>query len=122
MDEGLDIEVAGDAVGDLREDDIKALRMIMKAEGVRFFEMKLLRKSMDPQLPEVTLGAFRVIGEHADILITALSAYFAGRMGRKVTIEVDGKKITASSKKEIDALIPSLEKLAKTSRSKKKEK
>lgn len=106
MDDGIEVEVAGEATGDLREADIEDLRNVFRTGDVKFGEMVLLRKSMDPQLAKVSLGAFRIAIEHADVLLPAVAAYLVGRMGRKVTVTVDGTTITAGSKKEIEALIP----------------
>lgn len=118
MDDWLEIEVAGEATGEIREEDINDLRSALAA--VKFNEMILMRKSMDPSLAKVTLGAFRVAAEHADILIPAIGAYLAGRMGRKITVTVDGMTITAGSKKEVEDMLSTMEKMAKIAKSKKK--
>jgi len=118
MDEWFEIEVEGDATGDLREDDINKLRASLG--GVKSNEMILMRKSMDPEMAKVAMGAWRIASEHADVLIPSLGAYLIGRMGRKVTVTVDGNTITAGSKEEIEALIPTMEKIAKAAKAKKK--
>lgn len=54
-----------------------------------------------------------LVVEHGKDLAPILITYIAGRMGRKITVIVDGTTNTAGSKREIEDLIPVVNDLRK---------
>lgn len=108
-DERIEVKVSGDAKDDLRTEDISALRAAMRAEDVRFSERMMMFDSA--ATPGFSLGEFQIAIDLAKEVAPILIAYLVGRMGRKLTITVDGTTITATSKEEIEKLIPLVEKL-----------
>lgn len=108
--DGFDIEVAGDAEGEARTADIGALRAALRNNGVRFGELVLKRKSMDAPSSEA-MGVFRIALDQAENWAPVVVAYLVGRMGRKVSITVGDTKVEATSKEEIERLIPLVDEL-----------
>lgn len=108
--DGFDVEVAGDSTGETRQDDINTLRSDLKNGGVQFAELKLMRKSLDAPQSEA-LGFFKVALDQGKDWAPVLIAYLAGRMGRKVSITVGDTRIEATSKAEVEKMIPLVEEL-----------
>mgnify|MGYP001507243158 CR=1 FL=1 len=108
--DGFDVEIAGDATGATRKEDIDALRSALTDGGVRFNELLLMRKSMDAP-PGEALGFFKLALDQGKDWAPVVIAYLVGRMGRKVSITVGDTKIEATSKAEVEKLIPLVEEL-----------
>ena len=70
--------------------------------------------------PGFSLGEFQIVIDQAKDWAPVLIAYLAGRMGRNLNVTVDGVSITATSKEEIENLVPLVDDLRKKAKRKKK--
>ena len=116
-DERFEVKVSGDATDDLRAEDVSALRAALRAEDVRFGETFMMFDSAST--PGFSLGEFQIVIDQAKDWAPVLIAYLVGRMGRKLTVTVDGVSITATSKEEIEKLVPLVDDLRKKAKGKK---
>lgn len=117
--DGFDVEIAGDLPGATRTQDVNALRSALTNGGICFNELVLKRKSMDAPSSEA-LGFFKLALDQGKDWVPVVIAYLVGRMGRKLTVTVDGVSITATSKEEIEKLVPLVDDLRKKAKGKKK--
>ena len=117
-DEHFEVKVSGDATDDLRAEDITALRAALRAEDVCFGETFMMFDSASTH--GFSLGEFQIVIDQTKEWAPVLIAYLVGRMGRKLTVTVDGVSITATSKEEIEKLVPLVDGLRKKAKRKKK--
>ncbi|WP_374274451.1 hypothetical protein [Brevundimonas sp.] len=103
------IEVAGDATGETRRADVDALRQALADSGIEHRELMLVRKSMDAG--REALGVFELMNQVGRDWAPIIVAYLVGRRGRKVTVTVGDKSITAESKKEVEELLDVVDRL-----------
>lgn len=108
--DGFDVEIAGDLPGAMRKQDVNALRSALTDGGIRFDELVLKRKSLDAPSSEA-LGFFKLALDQGEDWAPVVIAYLVGRMGRKISITVGDTKIEATSKAEVEKMIPLVEEL-----------